>query len=113
MKDRACAMGVMALVLATAICCGLLVAWEMGEYREARAAPGSVLVLQAPEPGQATLDGPSDPAAKPQTGIDPAALTLWSVPVNLLIFVALGLYLRRDSLRSPDAGRAQRPREKD
>jgi hypothetical protein len=98
-RDRACAVGVIALVLLTVVFGASLVAWEISHFTPANAAPATHLALQSSDPGSTEPAGASGEMASGRAGVDPMALTLWSMPVNLLIFVALGLYLRWDSHR--------------
>lgn len=83
--DKLCAAAVIAVVLATCIMVGAYAAREAGLVREA----GSAAALAS------TAVAPPAPAG----GVDRASLIAFSMGIDLLIFVGLGLYLRWDSER--------------
>jgi hypothetical protein len=99
-------LGVIALVLVTVLMCGVLAVTELAPYRAAAAPTGQQVAapagLQGPAQGasiagQAWRHGSANPI-NPRD-IDVNALTIISTVANLLIFVALGLYLKWDAGR--------------
>jgi hypothetical protein len=89
------ALAVTALVLVTLVLWGVLGAWELGQYRGASrlAAESGQLAGAAGSAGQAGV-----PAAGVE-GLDYTTLMTWSMVVNLLFFVGLGLFMRWDLRR--------------
>ncbi len=106
LKDRLCATGVIALALLTALMCGALVITELAPYRAAAAPTGDQVAWSAAPQDNLRLGRVSGPAWRQSLTvpgnpreIDANALTIISTVINLLIFVALGLYLKWDAGR--------------
>ncbi len=100
LKDRLCALGIMALVLLTLLACSVLAVTELAPYHAAAAPAGHQVTAPAQgaaSAGQAWRQGAAG-LSSPRA-IDANALTIISTVINLLIFVALGLYLKWDAGR--------------
>jgi hypothetical protein len=104
-RDRLCGMVVIALVLATLVMACVLAVVELTPHpNPAMAAGQPPAVSTSADPtagarmaGQAW--GERTTKLPDPRNIDPTALTLVATVVNLLIFVALGLYMRWDAGR--------------
>ena len=98
LKYRICAIVVLLLVLVTLGTMGLVGAQSLAEWRAASA------LLDVPsEPPQAALAGSTTQAASDGVpaptaqGADLGSVFLWSMVLDILIFIGLGLFLRLDS----------------
>jgi hypothetical protein len=105
LRDRLCGMAVIALVLATLVMACVLAVVELApQPNPAMAAgqPPAVSTLERSAAGARPVGQAWDertPKLPDPRNIDPTALTLVATVVNLLIFVALGLYMRWDAGR--------------
>ncbi len=93
--DRLCAAAVIAVVLATCVMVCGYAARELGLYREASPAAAGLNTAAAPA-GAASGSGE---AANALSSTDRTSLIAFSMGIDILIFVGLGLYLRWDMER--------------